>query len=707
MNEERNKRGAQQRSYSMNSSAVEDEAHDNPDADRQTISEFLPPHVLRRPSEPSSHSSSVAAHPKANFHAHDYNRDYRNGWRVVKPGGASTPFGMGTLPATATAPKHRAPIKRKSSFGAAAVLSPPSAPMMAAVSSPPGASSARELAFNAATRRSSAAQHPMYAAAQAARQLSESSAVPAGLNNGGHKTAPAAVGTFEQAFAAAGTASPKASFSCALSPPDSAGQEAGTTSGSSVTAHASAFDQPTAGPSSTAPQPLVVGSLSMGVGPSPGSTSPALGGNSSRMPSTALVIGPGVQGQVGRNVASVSAPIGSSGRGDLVDAGQGQPSCITGFTAASGEIRPKKARQRSSGDRRKASAGSEERKASLTTTPIVIENSADNAPQDVAAKNTPGGGASGSGEKKVPLLRQLSSAFARTNLLGQPINLDSGSKRSKGKNTDSSESEEAEVDQSPALPSKHSDSPQLPPIERLASFGAHRQDSYDAERDVMMAQDAAIAAALAERDLPPMPSAADAPVVVNGRVVTAHPRLSQRASHDAESRHYWEDDSPPHDKQQNASRGSPALYNEPPSPLIASSQQGSSMMRSTSKKNKSSISASNRTEGSGDKNNVISVATSSKKVSGTSNAQTAASKADKRYQAVQKELEKERQKQAEADKKRGEDIRKKAERKADEREKKEAERKKQKVQEQWEMWEEVRRREKDAGLPPPMVTDRI
>ncbi len=67
------------------------------------------------------------------------------------------------------------------------------------------------------------------------------------------------------------------------------------------------------------------------------------------MPATALVIGPGVQGQVGRNPASVSAPIGSYGAGELSEYGNAKG--LASFTSAGGpEIKARPRRKSSRQD---------------------------------------------------------------------------------------------------------------------------------------------------------------------------------------------------------------------------------------------------------------------------------------------------------------------------------------------------------------------
>ena len=62
---------------------------------------FKEPEIkISKPTEPSSHSSSVQANPTANFHAHSY-PDYRNGYRVVVANGVNN--GVGYRGSTAPA----------------------------------------------------------------------------------------------------------------------------------------------------------------------------------------------------------------------------------------------------------------------------------------------------------------------------------------------------------------------------------------------------------------------------------------------------------------------------------------------------------------------------------------------------------------------------------------------------------------------------
>lgn len=79
------------------------------------------------------------------------------------------------------------------------------------------------------------------------------------------------------------------------------------------------------------------------------------------------------------------------------------------------------------------------------------------------------------------------------------------------------------------------------------------------------------------------------------------------------------------------------------------------------------------------------------------------SKADKRYAAIQAELARERARQAEAERVRALEAHNREARKAEEARKRAEEERDKKIKAQWEMWEEVRRREKKAGLPPPAV----
>ncbi|WFC96078.1 hypothetical protein MBRA1_002734 [Malassezia brasiliensis] len=57
-------------------------------------------YTIARPTEPSSHSSSVQAHPTTNFHAYSY-PDYRNGYRVVVAQGVHNGVGYRGTPAAA------------------------------------------------------------------------------------------------------------------------------------------------------------------------------------------------------------------------------------------------------------------------------------------------------------------------------------------------------------------------------------------------------------------------------------------------------------------------------------------------------------------------------------------------------------------------------------------------------------------------------
>ena len=700
------------------------------DEEQQQAEAFMAEHgyVLARPSEPSSHSSSVAANPNVNFHAYDYTRDTSQGWSVLRYN-SDTRAVTGPSGTAAKQGKKAAGLKkRQQSFGATpALVSPP----LSNVSSPgqygiapfgSGGNNARAEAMNAAARRSSAAQHPMYAAMRQASSSSRDAAAAALPSPQLHEaparpiTAPADVTTFSRTSEEKRTSMSKPPASPMLS-------------GSSVTATARASVPSTAG----ATDIMATGypERDRGEGPSSG------------LPMTARIIGPGVQGTVGRNLSSPSAPIGSTGTGKQVDAGMAKgASNLASFTAATSPILPisnaRKDRRQASDDLTEGPAGATlpnghgndalaraSADGYFTRRQNQVANHGKGQSEETAKPETE------ETKQRKPFFRQI-SALAGTNLLGQPVSV----LRRNSNNKPSDAAEAKSPAETPALTEGLPRAYELPSLQEL-SLGENRLAVASRVQDQTQDQlelDAAIAAALAESEeieqiepvekgLPPMPSASTAPVVHNGHVYNAHdPRLSdeqrRRRPSGKSSRRTSNEftslsgGSSQHDTPNSLGSESASLQ------LKSKSSQGqakSSPLASKLKKIKSSsgilgpiVPPSSANDRAAKKAGLNFIQTgSSSKAASSGKDESSASKAEKRYQAIQRELEREKARQAEAEVQRREELRKRDERKKQEAAKQQTEAEKKRIREQWEMWEEVRKREKEAGLPPPAVTNRI
>jgi hypothetical protein len=322
------------------------------------------------------------------------------------------------------------------------------------------------------------------------------------------------------------------------------------------------------------------------------------------MPSTALVIGPGVQGRFGAVPAESPA--------QNINPEYGNAAAFASFTAASGEVRPAKPKKKHSSNGR-ASRGEGDREGRAR----VAAEAAERRAQDLAVEGEP--------TRPKPAGRQISSSSA-------------GRQR---------------VELPPA--------PLLPPIRNLAPFPS---------------------AAGPSETLAHMPSAATAPTVNPPQGMSA---LDEQLANDA------------------------ALA------LALSGQDDFGRDDGRSEQSGAYSGTSRSTSGPSNVPQALTpspLATPPIAQGETADGAAAvdeprASKADRRFAAVQASLAKERARQAEADKARSAELQAREARRAEEARKRAEEEKQRKVQEQWELWEEIRRRERKAGLPPPPVANRL
>ncbi len=552
----------------------------------------------------------------------------------------------------------------------------------------------------------------------------------------------------------------------------------------------------------------------------------------SSLPLTALIIGPGVQGTVGRDHSSVAAPLGSAGGADHGVHASGRPSALTSFTAASGDILPRKAGQPmtngagpSNGSvyahpngvvgahtngaaglttaRRKASHGSADYQSRPTelspfSSPPIPEQlelpqqdgsagaagqsrpsrlalltqprmgmqrktSQGNASQKSGGKSTKDTVYSGDGagedkekekageKRRVPLLRQLSSALSGTNLLGQPIKSNAkGKGRAQEGDPANAIEDESENDADPYRS-----------VQKTGEIVG--SPAIVDPVDEQMRSDAAIAAAMVERDLPPMPSAADPsppvspapspqPVPPVRQSAQQEPQQQQRSSHTTQAvaelrRRQSESDSSNDKKLAGALSNSNGPSQRPSahqshstsSEVVKKKRSGSSGAASAGDRSSpgasggrmgmSNIIVTASSSASSPRNATFPSAPSPTTASGKGERQPSSSmsRADRRYAEVQKALELEREKQAKEEAARAEKNRKREElasktrksssssvpkdkeRESSSRRKSETDeerRRRKEVEEAWKRWDEERRKEREAGLLPPTIENR-
>lgn len=577
-----------------------------------TLSE-PPPYSIIQPSEPSSFSSSVGAQPNANYHQHRY-QDYRSAFRVVtanhvgsghirRSTALNTPSAYTNNPASlgqglnllqpSSTKANGNKGKRRTSTAAA---TPTAAPKPS--TSPKLTSSAVLTDANTNTNANAAPTAPTSATTPSTETLA-SSANPS--------TVALPASTIDQQNLASPPTSPRLASGSAT-PVSSSGAFPGA-----VRRQSSSVVTLQAGQRSTAPATTSASSPK----PNGKSSSPF-----ASMPATALVIGPGVQGQVGRNPTSANAPIGSYGAPDLGE--YGNLKALVGFTSASGpEIRAK--------PRRKSS-----RQNSQEFTWTASDNNVLDPSISRRRPSNPATAAADAAERRAAIVRQSSTDAAAT--LGTTA--DAPPKRPvKDRQTSSS----SRINKS-ELPNP----PLLPPIQNLAPFPVKPKK---------------------ERDLPPMPMPMTAHepntsmVTVSTPTENRPPRLSflRKFSTNTQS-------------SRNTDSGQDSPANEPARGGFGFLRQSQTNTAPLDEIDPAIKPAHER----------------------ESSQNSSLTRAERRYLEVQKALATEREKQAEAEKQRADENLALQVKKDKERERKESEAKKRAEEQKWEMWDEVRRRQKAA-----------
>ncbi|KAN0062399.1 folylpolyglutamate synthase [Thecaphora frezii] len=557
-----------------------------------------PPYAVATPSEPSSHSSSVAAQPNANYHQHSYH-DYRQGFRVV----TANNVGGGRA---CRVPANAAASAITYGLGVSALGSG-----LNMVGNPSRASRTRK-----ASGKKDKAAPPLKPAQRAMASLGAVAAAEATP-----PTSPV-------------LASPPAS-----STPASSGMAGQRTTPNSRRNSSSAATQSQQSQSQPLAQPRrMSNSQGKNNDSSGGGGSQASGKASGKMsmPLTALVLGPGVQGAVGRNASSAAAPMGTSGAAAVSSDEYGNANAFVGFTAASVEVRarPKRQMSKSKGD---DTAGSDS-----ITTRMMPESSAPKAPRrpnsasnaaarahdtaaDVDAQATAGENGNGAGPSRLASGRtvrdrQASGASSQQQSIARPTRME--------------------------LPA----APVLPPIQNLAPF---------TETPTALLNEHS-----KERDLSPMPSA------VSRNYISEASQLSNQAG------------------------PGPGPCSFLPG-FNSKCHMGASTLTSTPGTPTSPILGH---FGELPINDDATGGADALAHSGDALPLSKPSRAERRYAEVQQGLAKEREKQAEAERVRREEIRAAEEKKAKELGRKEAEARQKTEERKWEIWEEVRRRQK-SGAP--------
>lgn len=720
-----------------------------------------PPYSIAPPTEPSSHSSSVAAQPNANFHAHKY-RDYSGGWRVVKAQN-------GTTGVTNATPKNN----RRSSGPTQIALNATSSnnnPLGIGSSSGAGGGGRAAAALAAEKRINSAGQRRMSASninSSSGKDLVDQRPSNRHVSSSSNQIKTVGGGGNRPVSAGANGILSSSEINGFGSNPNSPNLQQSSTFQNNQTTTPSQIQSPQFSTSSQSPQQSSQSptqpSSSTNVGPSMASS----------MPLTALVIGPGVQGQVGRNASSAAAPMGTHGAAKVMG---GNANAFVGFTSASGEIQPRSKPKRK-GSRNKSEdfplGGGMGKEAAMNAFPPIFNNNtspvnASNAAADAAERRI----AAEKARKLEEEESQQTSKRERHVSAGALLNSsnhrpETFSRTQTGNSTTTTTTTTTATGTSTSNSSNKIELPpiqSLPPIQNLAPFPNPEDEEREIRERLNLGQ--------RENGLPPMPTAVGAPIVSehngSGRPglhsredsrgsrneaeeegdVTVGPITTSNATgrNRKESNGNGNLNSNPRNGFKNSDRKFSSSSNhlermllerkpsqlsqDSSNPLNSNGNQNNGgsrisnglnfFRRESSNRGKSGTSTPNHqieedqqiyNLSENDSNNdfkVDIIATSSNsKGKEKEKEEVKLSKADKRYQEVQKTLAKERQKQSAAEEARKEEYRLKEAKKAEERKKKELEEKQKKVEEQWKVWEEVRRREKELGLAPPKVEDRI
>lgn len=279
---------------------------------------------IKRPAEPSSHSSSVQGQPNVNYNAR--HRDYTRGYRsiTVQSSGQQVQPNQYFGPTPAEA--------RKARGSSNPALNGPSKPLGLGMGVEPPAAQPIATAYKAPRskpRRSSSHQKDSQQSTTAAASNQTTQTLTSALPIGSPKAAPSPPLPQLPEDTAAAPSTPRT--------PRTPSEAAGVTDSEPA-------PPPSAAVASSRPPAVdrksstsALNGSSQQQQQSYGSGKPA---GQDSMPLTALVIGPGVQGAVGRGS---SAAIGHAGPGDSAGGGAssdyGNAKAFASFTAAGGEVR--------------------------------------------------------------------------------------------------------------------------------------------------------------------------------------------------------------------------------------------------------------------------------------------------------------------------------------------------------------------------------
>ncbi|CDW97305.1 hypothetical protein [Sporisorium scitamineum] len=423
-----------------------------------TLSE-PPPYSIIQPSEPSSFSSSVGAQPNANYHQHRY-QDYRSAFRVV------TTNNVGSGHVRRTTANNTTYAGNPAGLGQGLNL------LQSSSGKGSGSKGKRRSSASAALPKASASPK-LGSTVVLPSTTPPTGATPATSSSINPNTAALATSTIDQQNVSSPPTSPRLGSNTATPVSASGPPEAPLRRNSSSVITVQAGQRATAPAAAASSSP-----------PNPNGKSSA---QFPAMPATALVIGPGVQGQVGRNPASVTSPIGSYGGAEISEYGNAKG--LVGFTSAGGSDLRAKPR------RRPSKQNSQEH---ISTDSNVLDTGASRL-----RPSNPASAAADAAERRAALARQASGEVAYNGAS------DVARRPAKERQTSSSRISKSE------LPSP----PVLPPIQNLAPFPEF---------------EAATAASKPrkERDLPAMHMAADEPetsksmVAVSAATESKPPRLS-------------------------------------------------------------------------------------------------------------------------------------------------------------------------------------
>lgn len=644
-----------------------------------------PPYSEAAPREPSSHSSSVAGQPTANFHQYVY-RDPARGVRVMTTQQAAMHNGIygGVSGANSAVPASGQLIGLSGANGANGAEANP-----------------RRLG---PSRRASAGINGMpkagaYKPPLVSPPAAESSAAPRALRR------PSSRGNVLTSTPEASVPSPSpqqqhfrsTSFSSAGSPATTS-FPSGANAAAGLPAHRRR---------NTSDDPGRAGANGGSVSPPLASPSAPLA-----MPSTALVIGPGVQGRFGNTPAE---PVSQS----IQHAEYGNVKHFASFTAAGGEVRPaasgsKPSERASEAPRAGAPEGHGEPHAS-TLAQTARESAAAIAAERARGKRKGSYDPSGPGE--VALVPAASPPLASPPLLENDRDArtraaaDAADRRAALQRAQAAQ-EQQDGEASPSIPS--TSKRMLPDGDREVHTDG--QNRTQQEIDEQLANDAALALALSQENeeavavSSPIRHTEALPHVTSQKRKTSRPSMherpstgtsasagSQSVSHDrrsdARSRSYS------NGARSSQTGGTAAIASFDRYVDAEASQEHDSLENSAVEAGKRAAPKSNAagTQGRG---------MLSRLGSSNSDKPNALTSADRKFLARRASLDREVARQQAAEAMRKKELEKSKRRKEEAERKEVEEKRKEKYAKQWEVWEEVRRRERKAGLPPPDVVER-